>query len=96
MAGIRVSLRRLAAEFTVIVLGVLVALAADRWRESQVSDELRVVYLENLLLDLANDLESFRTRPMDQTAERVLALGRGVDPPVDSLGHYLLSIDLSR
>jgi hypothetical protein len=45
----------LAAEFMVIVVGVLVALAVDQWREDQADAGLRSFYLSALEADLVSD-----------------------------------------
>lgn len=46
---------RLAAEFLVIVVGVLVALAVDQWRESINDRTAEAEYLDRLLIDLRQD-----------------------------------------
>jgi|GEM_PF-3951423 len=52
MEGSRRSVARISAEFLLIVLGVLVALAVDRWSESRADRELEVMYLERLRVDM--------------------------------------------
>ncbi len=52
MEGSRRSVARISAEFLLIVLGVLVALAVDRWSESRADRELEVMYLERLRGDM--------------------------------------------
>jgi hypothetical protein len=47
--------RRLAAEFVVIVVGVLVALAVDQWRESVSDQAAEAQYMDRLLIDLQRD-----------------------------------------
>lgn len=49
------SLARAAAEFSVIVVGVLVAFAVESWREDIVEDELEQVYLERLATEFDVD-----------------------------------------
>ena len=46
---------RLGAEFTVIVLGVLVALGVESYREDQEERELELEYLERLIVDFHDD-----------------------------------------
>jgi len=45
-------IRKAAAEFLIIVVGVLVALAVDGWREDRVERGMEREYLERLLVDL--------------------------------------------
>jgi hypothetical protein len=54
---------RLSAEFVVIVVGVLVALAVDQWRQSR--DELlqERQLLESFILDLRNDSADYAAMP---------------------------------
>jgi len=51
----RGSAQRLIAEFLVIVVGVLVALGVDSWRESVSERQLGLEHLENLVSDLSAD-----------------------------------------
>lgn len=50
---------RLLAEFAVIVIGVLVAFAADRWMTRVDEGQLADAYLESLQRDLAQDVTAF-------------------------------------
>ena len=50
---------RLTAEFIVIVLGVLVALASDRWRETVQNVELKENYISGLIADIQEDSLAF-------------------------------------
>ena len=50
---------RLLAEFCVIVLGVLVALAVDEWRQTKAEEQLAIEYLEALVLDLKRDINEY-------------------------------------
>ncbi len=52
---------RLLAEFAVIVIGVLVAFAADRWITRVDEGRLADAYLESLQRDLAQDVAAFET-----------------------------------
>ena len=49
--------RNFAAEFVVIVLGVLAALAVESWSEDREDRVLEELYLSRLQVDLRNDLE---------------------------------------
>lgn len=55
----RVLVARLAAEFAIIVVGVLVALAADDWRSRQAELARESYFLESLRSDLRADLADF-------------------------------------
>jgi hypothetical protein len=46
---------KLLTEFAVIVAGVLVALAADRWNQDRLDAQLEAVYLKRLIEDLTRD-----------------------------------------
>lgn len=67
----RYSARRAAAEFGVIVAGVLVALAVDEWRQSLRDRAAEIQYIERLIEDVRAD-----------TAELSGALGRGREKEV--------------
>lgn len=85
---------RLAGEFVVIVLGVLVVLAVDEWRETRAERAREAAYYRALSEDLERDLEEYRfsldfmDRSVD-AAEHVLAAIRGEEPgdPVRPLVH---------
>ena len=65
---------RLVAEFTVIVLGVLVALAADRWSQSRDEDELSREYAARLVTELEADsarLEQHRAAARSRSRDGV-------------------------
>jgi hypothetical protein len=51
---------RLAAEFAIIVLGVLVALGVDDWRSGQADLEREAYFLSSLIEDLEADLIDFQ------------------------------------
>jgi hypothetical protein len=67
---------KLTAEFGVIVVGVLIALAADRWRESAGDAELRAQYLDDLITEIRVDNEAYgrmaSTSYIDKASDRVL------------------------
>jgi hypothetical protein len=85
------SWQRLVAELTIIVAGVLIALAADSWWEQRQEQRLAEEYLQQLLRDfreterglqsaVAGDTEKF------ESASRVIDRAfRGQFPPSDSL-----------
>ncbi len=57
MALPRFSFARSGAEFAIIVIGVLVALAVESWREDVADRELELEYLERLKNDFHEDSE---------------------------------------
>ena len=64
---------RLAGEFIVIVVGVLVALATDRWSQSLSAAEAERVYVERLMVDIRADsveAEGFLTALPEAIAAR--------------------------
>jgi hypothetical protein len=52
--------RRASAEFVVIVVGVLVALAVDQWRNENENRRVEAEYLARIKEDLRADIENFR------------------------------------
>jgi hypothetical protein len=56
---------RLLGEFAVIIVGVLVALAADRWNQARLATDTELVYLDRLAADVRAD-----------SVEAATALGR--------------------
>jgi hypothetical protein len=80
-------LGRLAAEFVVIVLGVLLALAADRWNEGRSATAAESAYLTRLIDEIRADstkMEAFLTRLPEHLASRDSLLGvlaDSVSPP---------------
>lgn len=92
---------RLAAEFVVIVVGVLVALGVDAARGSR-DDRLReAVYLQQLQTDLTTTAESLANaisleEAAIENADRVIqALNASVLPAPDSLGAWMLGATAS-
>ena len=67
---------RLGAEFLVIVLGVLLALAADRWNQNRSDSETEAAYITRLTNDIR--LDSVR-------AEEYLARGPAIKAARDTL-----------
>ncbi len=76
MASIRLNTPagRLAAEFLLIVAGVLVALMVDAWLEGRRDAEQRRQYLVRLSIDLQADLENIEHRLVFFTGVRAEAL----------------------
>lgn len=75
-SGLRASAPRLIAEFFVIMIGVLAALAADQWAQDREDRELEAEYLERLRSDVGYDREEIQF---------VLAVSRAGLAAVDSL-----------
>lgn len=90
------SLGRLAAEFAVIVVGVLVALGVDAAREAHNDRQREEVYLQQLRADLATTAQGLASAiSMEQAAvdaaDRVIAgLNVAELPNTDSLGVWIL------
>ncbi len=89
--------RRLAAEFVVIVVGVLVALGVDAARDAR-EDQIRgAAYLQQLRADLSATADGVADaiavdRRAREGADRLLeALTSGPLPPSDSLAAWVLS-----
>ncbi len=53
----QITLQRAAAEFAIIVLGVLAAFAVDNWNQSRADAELESQYLVRLLAEVTADVE---------------------------------------
>jgi hypothetical protein len=92
--------QRLAAEFTVIVVGVLVALAVDQWREELQKRELEMEYAVRLLADLRSDSSQFAGFLEDEFVTKrdfLLALAKGElpNPPEDDPARMLERLDQS-
>lgn len=87
---------RLAGEFVVIVVGVLVALAVDEWREGRVERARETGYYRALAADLERDLEEYdfalaMTARSHAAADQVLAVVRGEDPD-EVVGPLVLAV----
>ena len=83
--------KRLIAELTVIVAGVLIALAADSWWEQRQENERAEAYLKQLLVDfqaterrLKNTIEG-DNRTFEMASRVIDRATRGQFPPKDSL-----------
>ncbi len=91
MARSRSQAGRLVAEFVVIVTGVLVALAADRWNQGRAEQAAETAYLDRLELDIRSD--SLRAEGFLSLADSISAanaalieLVDGGDRPQDLVG----------
>lgn len=58
----RLKLRRTITEFVVLVVGVMVALAGDNWREAWQDSRLESTYLERLRLEVERGLDAQATQ----------------------------------
>lgn len=87
---------KLIAEFIIIVLGVLVALASDRWRETIQNSELKNHYISGLIADIQEDSLTFaetkNTGFLNNSARLVLEASNTIQFP-DSLSHIIYSIE---
>lgn len=87
---------KLIAEFIIIVLGVLVALASDRWRETIQNSELKNHYISGLIADIQEDSLTFaetkNTGSLNNSARLVLEASNTIQFP-DSLSHIIYSIE---
>jgi hypothetical protein len=54
---IQISVQRAVAEFAIIVLGVLAALAVDNWNQARLDADLESQYLSRLAADITDDIE---------------------------------------
>lgn len=89
---------RLAAEFCVIVVGVLVALAVDEWRDTAAEERQSAFYLEALEGDLLADSASLeeavaRARQFQRNAARLEEILHTdpIDADPDSAAQFVLS-----
>ncbi len=97
LEGIRQRMARLAAEFLIIVIGVLSALAVDQWRDDRKDRELARFYLAALEDDLRADSSAIaqaveRAEEVGQAAVALDQLVRSADAPPDSL-EFLLEVE---
>lgn len=88
-------LRRTIAEFVIVVVGVMVALAGDNWREAWQDSRLESIYLDRLRLEVERGLDAQATQRtrieaaqsailslverLDTSGEQVLADDSAVD-----------------
>lgn len=88
---------RAATELLVIVAGVMLALAADRWREAEHEDRLALSYVARLQADIATDLRAFETtvewaKAIDDSALYVLDVYRGASPAQDTYDLFVYHV----
>lgn len=88
---------RLAAEFVIIVAGVLVALGVDEWRQSRADAALEDQYLTRIIRDLRDDVELWQNQ--DQTLrskadalDRALAWVMNPDRREEEVRRYLADL----
>jgi len=76
---------RMGAEFLVIVIGVLVALAVDEWSSSVQERELEREYLQSLAIDLGEDSTAYAAALAPNVEEALTAL-RTIVPVARGIG----------
>jgi len=77
-----IHLGRLAAEFIVIVVGVLAALGVDEWRDNHTARVAEVRFVDGLILDLMRDSSNMAVqmqRGTDKAAALTKVIGRLAD-----------------
>jgi len=85
----RATWAKAAAELIIIISGVMLALAADRWREATNNNDLALSYIARLQSDLETDLRAFEettewAKAIDDSSLYVLKIYKGDDPTSDS------------
>jgi hypothetical protein len=92
------TIQRLAGEFVVIVVGVLVALGVDQWRERQGERELEAAYATRLIGDLRADTAAFGDMLRGVWVDKrvfLLALSEGRVPQTESADELMVLLDHS-
>ena len=104
----QITLQRAAAEFAIIVLGVLAAFAVDNWNQSRADAELESQYLVRLLAEVTADVEmlelTLRLAELKNNALRVVRGWRAetdepkplidaLRAPADNLGFNLPTLN---
>ena len=92
----KVSVRRLAAEFVVIVFGVLVALAVDQWQDERNDRMLEAQYASRLISDLQVDTARYASLlrgPMTNKRNVLLAFSQGQMPQARNSAEMLAWLD---
>jgi hypothetical protein len=84
-------------ELLIIVVGVLLALAMDRWQQSQNQDEMAVTYVDRLIADLDTDLAAYQNTTqwsvvVDEAAAFVVEVYRGREVLPTEYEHFVLAI----
>ena len=90
-------LRRYAAEFVVIFLGVWLSLLAEQWRQGREDRESERLALEGLLQDLEVDVADMsgnlkRADRSVEAASQILALRSGIERPASDLAPMLTEL----
>jgi hypothetical protein len=91
-------LKRLVAEFLVIVTGVLVALGVDQWRDDREDDALEVAYAGRLLSDLRVDTAQYGGMLRDRWSVKgdvLLGLFQGRLPEAEDAEEMVAALDVS-
>lgn len=85
-------------EIFLVVVGILIAVSIDDWKEDQIKREKRVVFLQNLQSDYETNLENIDpvlhfADSIYQSSNRFLTLAGAlqINVPMDTLYHYASS-----
>jgi len=92
------TMQKLAGEFVVIVVGVLVALGVDQWRERQAERALETAYATRLVGDLRADTAAFGDMLRGVWVDKrvvLLALSEGRLPQTESADETMVLLDHS-
>lgn len=92
------TMRKLAGEFVVIVVGVLVALGVDQWRERQGEKALEAAYAARVIGDLRADTAAFGDMLRGVWVDKrdvLLALSEGRLPQTESVDQTMVLLDHS-
>jgi hypothetical protein len=86
-----------AAEFFIVVVGVMLALAADRWQQGRDEQAMAAEYLERLYVDLSTDLDVYQrvvdsSLEIDRAAQYVIDVYRGRDVSVDEREKFVMYV----
>ena len=89
--------KKAAAELIVIIVGEMLALAADRWRQELREGDLATSYLDRVSADIEVDLNAYRTvvvwsNAIDEAASYVIGIYRGREVPTDERELFLQSV----
>ena len=61
MKGVAIAWKKGATEFVIVVVGVMLALAADRWQQEFQEQETAAEYIERLAADLETDIADYQS-----------------------------------
>jgi hypothetical protein len=89
-------LKRALAELGIVVLGVMIALAADSWREDWLESRIEAGYLERLRVDVSAGLSvlEIERETYKSVAKSALALTGGIEENVQSVDDDYLVTNL--